>query len=39
MDDDTRKKYAEVWSMMDEPKSDAQKTARRARLKVSWLDK
>ena len=38
LDDDTRKKYAEVWSMMDEPKNDAQKTARRARLKVPWLD-
>ncbi|CAE7873557.1 abkB [Symbiodinium microadriaticum] len=34
LDDDTRKKYAEVWSMMDEPKNDAQKTARRARLKA-----
>ncbi|CAJ1405185.1 unnamed protein product [Effrenium voratum] len=33
LDDDTRKLYAEVWSMMDEPKNDAQKTARRDRLK------
>ena len=37
LDDDTRKLYAEVWSMMDEPKNDAQKTARRARLKAPWI--
>lgn len=33
LDDDTRKLYAEVWSMMDEPKDEKQKAARRARLK------
>eukprot|EP00931_Biecheleriopsis_adriatica_P106578 TRINITY_DN81006_c0_g1_i1.p1 TRINITY_DN81006_c0_g1~~TRINITY_DN81006_c0_g1_i1.p1 ORF type:complete len:607 (+),score=142.21 TRINITY_DN81006_c0_g1_i1:36-1823(+) len=33
LDDTVRKLYAEVWSMMDEPKDDAQKAARRCRLK------
>ncbi len=36
LDDETRKLYAEVWNMMDEPKDDKQKAARRTRMKESW---